>query len=47
MNQDLEEIVSDGLLDELGTEFLAVGDCVWPGEPYDAVLSGYMAAASL
>ena len=26
MNQDLQEVVSDGLLDELGTEFRAVGD---------------------
>ena len=47
MNQDLQEIVSDGLLDELGMEFRAAGDCVWPGEPYDAVLSGFTAAASL
>lgn len=47
MNQDLQEVVSNGLLDELGTEFRAAGDCVWPGEPYDAVLSGFTAAASL
>jgi 2,4-dienoyl-CoA reductase-like NADH-dependent reductase (Old Yellow Enzyme family)/thioredoxin reductase len=39
-NRDLIEDITGSLIDELRFEYHAVGDCNWPGEPYDAVLSG-------
>ena len=41
MNRDLVEELSGGMLGDFDVELHMVGDCVWPGEPYDAVLSGY------
>ena len=40
MERQLIEEVSAGLLEDLGIELHAIGDCVWPREPYDAVLEG-------
>ena len=45
--RDLIESISSDLIEELGIEYHVVGDCVWPGEPYDAVLSGYTAGRSI
>lgn len=39
-NRDLIEEMTGSLLDELVIEYRVVGDCIKPGEPYDAVLSG-------
>ncbi len=40
MERDLIEEVSDRLIDSLGIECHEAGDCVWPREPYDAVMDG-------
>lgn len=40
MNRDLIEQIAGSLIRELNIEFHAAGDCIWPGEPYDAIMSG-------
>ena len=47
MDRELIEAVSAGLADDLGFEFHAIGDCVWPREPYDAVLDGNTVARNI
>ncbi len=47
MDQELIEAVSAGLVDDLGFEYHAIGDCVWPREPYDAVLDGNTVARNI
>ena len=40
MNRDLIEEIASPEFKGLSAELHPVGDCVWPGEPYDAILSG-------
>ena len=40
MDRDLIEEITGGLIQDLEVEYHPIGDCVWPGEPYDAVLAG-------
>lgn len=40
MNRDLIEEIAGPEFEGLSAELHTVGDCVWPGEPYDAILSG-------
>ena len=47
MDQELIEAITAGLVDDLGIEYHAIGDCVWPREPYDAVLDGNTVARSI
>lgn len=46
-NRDLTNEVLDGVVDEFGIEFHAIGDCNWPGDPYAAILSGNRVASAL
>lgn len=41
MNRSLIEEITGNLIEELGIEYHAVGDCEWPGEPFDAMMSGH------
>ncbi len=47
MDRALIEEVSGGLTEELGIEYHAIGDCVWPREPYDVVLEGSQVARAI
>ena len=46
-NRDLTHEVLEGVVEELGIEFHAIGDCNWPGDPYAAILSGNRVASAL
>ncbi|MCP4385326.1 MAG: FAD-dependent oxidoreductase [Hyphomicrobiales bacterium] len=37
----LIDAATAGLVEELDIEFHVVGDCDWPGDPYEAVLAGF------
>lgn len=47
MDRELIEAVTTGLVEELGIEYHEIGDCVWPREPYDAVLDGNTVARAI
>ena len=47
MERDLEDALAEsGVLKEVG-ETHAIGDCVWPREPYDAVMDGFTVGSLL
>ncbi|MCB1494343.1 MAG: FAD-dependent oxidoreductase [Bauldia sp.] len=43
----INEVTGSGLIEELGIEYHAIGDCTWPGEPYDAVRDGNAVARAI
>ena len=45
-NRDLANEVLDGVVEEFGIEFHAIGDCDWPGDPYATILSGNRVASA-
>ena len=47
MEQTLLNSLSDGTAEELGIELHAIGDMVWPREPYDVVYEASMLARAL
>ncbi|MEM7442392.1 MAG: NAD(P)/FAD-dependent oxidoreductase [Pseudomonadota bacterium] len=40
MDRSLLDEITDDLVEDLGVEYHAVGDCVWPQDPYEAMLDG-------
>ena len=47
MERDLENVLPESGVEDVVSEIHAIGDCVWPREPYDSLMDGFNVARAL